>query len=119
MIRAPWNISIGTGTVIGDACSLDGRNGIEIGENVNMSTAVYIYTEQHDINDPWFESRNSGGKVIVADRAWLSSRTTVLPKVVVGEKERFWLPGDWLLKSGALWCLWRSTCQKIGTEIRI
>lgn len=85
MIRAPWNISIGTGTVIGDACSLDGRNGIEIGGNVNMSTAVYIYTEQHDINDPWFESRNSGGKVIVADRAWLSSRTTVLPKVVVGE----------------------------------
>lgn len=44
-----------------------------------------IYTEQHDINDPWFESRNSGGKVIVANRAWLSSRTTVLPKVVVGE----------------------------------
>ena len=41
--------------------------------------------EQHDINDPWFESRNSGGKVIVANRAWLSSRTTVLPKVVVGE----------------------------------
>lgn len=46
---------------------------------------IYIYTEQHDINDPWFESRNSGGKVIVANRAWLSSRTTVLPKVVVGE----------------------------------
>ena len=85
MIRAPWNISIGAGTVIGDACSLDGRNGIVIGKNVNMSTAVYIYTEQHDINDPWFESRNSGGKVIVANRAWLSSRTTVLPKVVVGE----------------------------------
>lgn len=52
----------GAGTVIGDACSLDGRNGIVIGENVNMSTAVYIYTEQHDINDPWFESRNSGEK---------------------------------------------------------
>ena len=43
MIRAPWNISIGAGTVIGDACSLDGRNGIVIGKNVNMSTAVYIY----------------------------------------------------------------------------
>lgn len=83
--RAPWNISIGKGTIIGDGCSLDGRNGLVIGENVNLSTDVYIYTEQHDINDPYFESGNSGGSVYVGDRAWLSSRTTVLPKVQVGE----------------------------------
>ena len=78
--RAPWNIFIGKGTIIGDGCSLDGRNGLVIGENVNLSTGVYIYTEQHDINDPYFESGNSGGSVYVGDRAWLSSRTTVLPK---------------------------------------
>lgn len=83
--RAPWNISIGKGTIIGDGCSLDGRNGLVLGENVNLSTDVYIYTEQHDINDPYFESGNSGGSVLVGDRAWLSSRTTVLPKVQVGE----------------------------------
>ena len=84
-IRAPWNIQIGKGTVVGDGASLDGRNGLVIGENVNISTDVYIYTEQHDINDPNFESLNSGGPVIIYDRAWLSSRTTVLPKVKIGE----------------------------------
>ena len=84
-IRAPWNIRIGKGTVVGDGATLDGRNGLIIGENVNISTDVYIYTEQHDVNDPYFESGNSGGKVVVGNRAWLSSRTTVLPKVEIGE----------------------------------
>lgn len=84
-IRAPWNISIGKGTIIGDGCQLDGRNGLRIGNNVNMSTEVYIYTEQHDVNDPYFASGSSGGCVVIEDRAWLSSRTTVLPKVHVGK----------------------------------
>lgn len=84
-IRAPWNIIIGTGTVVGDGAQLDGRNGIVIGNNVNISTDVYIYTEQHDVNDENFSSGNSGGTVVVSDRAWLSSRTTVLPKVTIGE----------------------------------
>lgn len=84
-IRAPWNITIGKGSIVGDGCQLDGRNGIIIGSNVNISTGVYIYTEQHDVNDPYFESGNSGGCVVIGDRAWLSSRTTVLPKVCVGK----------------------------------
>ena len=84
-IRAPWNISIGKGTVVGDGVQLDGRNGLVIGENVNISSEVYIYTEQHDINDEYFESRDSGGCVKIGDRVWLSSRTTILPNVNVGE----------------------------------
>lgn len=84
-IRAPWNITVGKGTVIGDGVILDGRNFITIGANVNISTAVSIYTEQHDINDPYFRSLNSGGEVIIEDRAWISSHTSILPKVHVGE----------------------------------
>ena len=84
-IRAPWNISVGEGTIIGDSCQLDGRNGLVIGKNVNFSTAVYIYTEQHDVNDAYFRSNDSGGTVVIEDYVWLSSRTTVLPKVRVGQ----------------------------------
>lgn len=69
-IRAPWKIKIDDGSVIGDECKLDGRNGIKIGKNVNFSTGVWIWTEQHDINDANFESNNSGGPVIIRDRAW-------------------------------------------------
>lgn len=82
-IRSPWNISIGKGSVIGDGVILDGRNFISIGKNVNLSTAVSIYTEQHDINDSLFRSLNSGGKVTIGDRAWISSHTTVLPKIYI------------------------------------
>ena len=84
-IRAPWNISIGEGSVIGDEVILDGRNFIKIGRNVNVSTGVNIYTEQHDINDPYFRSLDSGGDVVIGDRAWISSHSTILPNVYVGE----------------------------------
>lgn len=84
-IRAPWKIVIGEGSVIGDESKLDGRNGLIIGKNVNLSTGVWIWTEQHDINDPYFMSNNKGGKVIIEDRVWVSSRTVLLPSVHIGE----------------------------------
>ena len=82
-IRAPWNIEIGAGSVIGDESKLDGRNGIFIGENVNISTGVWIWTEEHKIDDPEFVDK--GGPVRIGDRAWISSRVTVPPNLVVGE----------------------------------
>lgn len=84
-IRAPWNIQVGRGSIIGDNVILDGRNHITIGENVNISTGVNIYTEQHDMDDPYFRSLNSGGEVVIEKRAWISSHSTILPKVHVGE----------------------------------
>jgi acetyltransferase-like isoleucine patch superfamily enzyme len=84
-IREPWNITIGDGTIIGDESKLDGRNGLYIGKNVNLSTGVWIWTEQHDYNDPLFRTLNKGGKVIIDDRAWISCRTIVLPGTHIGE----------------------------------
>ena len=84
-IRAPWNIKIGKGSIIGDNCILDGRNGIDIGENVNFSTGVWIWTEEHDHNDPDFLCNNKGGKVVIKDRAWISCRTIILPRIQIGE----------------------------------
>lgn len=83
-IRAPWNISIGEGTIIGDESKLDGRNGLIIGKNVNFSSGVWIWTEQHDMNDPYFRTNNSGGAVQIEDRAWISCRTIILPGVRIG-----------------------------------
>ena len=83
--RAPNNIIIGRGSIIGDQAVLDARNGIELGENVNFSTGVWIWTEQHDYNCPQFSCTDKGGKVIIGDRAWLSCRSIVLPGVTIGE----------------------------------
>ena len=84
-VRFPWKIEIGEGSVIGDESKLDGRNGLIIGSNVNFSTGVWIWTKQHDMNDSNFASNAKGGQVVIGDRAWISSRTTILPKVNIGE----------------------------------
>ena len=82
-IRSGFKICIGDGTIIGDNCILDGRSGLEIGKNVNLSSDVCIWTMQHDVNDSYF--KGSGGGVTIGDRAWISSNTVVLPNVSVGE----------------------------------
>lgn len=83
--RAPWNIYIGQNTIIGDDAKLDGRYGIEIGSNVNFSTGVWIWTNQHSVNDSNFSCENQGKKVSIGDRAWISCRTILLPGVNIGE----------------------------------
>lgn len=83
--RDPWNISIGNGSIIGDKCILDGRRGIVIGNNVNISTGVWIWTLQHQINSPSFETDTDAGIVEICDRAWISSRTTILPNCYIHE----------------------------------
>jgi len=84
-IRAPWNLIIDNGAVIGDKCILDARSGLYIGKNVNISTGCWIWTLQHDVNSPYFSVEGEGKPVVVKDRAWLSCRTIVLPGTVIGE----------------------------------
>ena len=82
-IRSPECIVIGDGTIIGHDAKLDGRRRLHIGNNVNLSTGVWIWTLQHDYRDPNFGV--IGGPVTIGDHAWLSCRVTILPGVTIGE----------------------------------
>lgn len=82
-IRNPWNIKIGKGSVIGNGTILDGRGGIIIGRNVNFSSGVWIWTNQHSPIDQSFCTVSA--PVEIEDRAWISSRTTILPGVTISE----------------------------------
>lgn len=85
-IRSIQRLTIGKGTIIGDNVLLDARNVIQLGSNVNISSNVSIYTEQHNHRDPEFRCNHGGNKrVIVGDRVWLGSNVTVLPGVKIGE----------------------------------
>ena len=81
-VRAPRGIRIGANSVIGIDGILDGRGGIAIGRNVNLSSEVAIWTAEHDVNHPLFQVRAE--PVVIEDFAWLSFRATVLPGVTVG-----------------------------------
>lgn len=79
-VRAPWNIKIGRNSIIGDEAKLDGRNGLIIKNNVNFSTGVWVWTDQHQVNSRNFESLPIGkGKVIIEDYCWCGPRTIILP----------------------------------------
>lgn len=85
-IRSGVNLHVGKGSIIGDNCILDARQGIYIGENVNLSSEVHLWTEAHDVNDPYFRSMpRNHGPIIVGNRAWLGSNVTVLDNVTIGE----------------------------------
>lgn len=84
-IRSPWNIQANN-CVISNNCLLDGRYGIKIGDNVVFGVGVHVWTAEHSINDPYFNSLPENCQpVIINDRAWICSDTTILPGVTIGE----------------------------------
>jgi len=82
-VRSPWKLSIGAGTIVGHHALLDARMGLTIGNNVNISNEVMIWTLHHDYNSPDFAQ--TGQPVIIEDYVWLCSRTVILPGVTIGK----------------------------------
>lgn len=79
----PWNITIGSNSIVGNDGFLDGRLHITIGNNVNIAGEVRIYTLEHDITSPTFGG--IGGPVIIHDWVYIGTRVTILPNVTIGE----------------------------------
>jgi acetyltransferase-like isoleucine patch superfamily enzyme len=82
-VRSPWKLRIGDNSVIGHGAMLDARMGLTIGQNVNLSNEVMIWTLHHDYNDPGFAQ--TGKPVVIEDYAWICSRAIILPGVVIGQ----------------------------------
>lgn len=86
-IRGSWNLTLGKGCIVGDQCILDSRReGIEIGENVNISSNVSFYTDSHDYNDPYFRaSSDKVGGIKIGNRAWIGPNSVILHGISIGE----------------------------------
>lgn len=85
-IRDSYKVHIGEGTIVGDNVILDGRNEIYIGKNVNFSSNVSIWTEQHDHRDPYFRCKTQIKKpVFIDDRVWIGPNVVILHSVHIGE----------------------------------
>jgi acetyltransferase-like isoleucine patch superfamily enzyme len=80
---AARHVSIGRHTVINPHCYLDGRGGLTIGDNVNISSHVVIVAGTHDIHDG-AEFSGSVRPICIEDYAWLCTRCTILAGVTVG-----------------------------------
>lgn len=81
-IRSPQRVIIGKNCNINKSVVLDGRMGLSIGSNVDISQEVNIWTEQHDYIDPHYKA--VGAPVVIEDYVWIASRATILPGVRIG-----------------------------------
>lgn len=81
-IRNPKGVVVGASSSIGHDCILDGRGGLVIGNSVNLSNGVWIWTMQHDVQSPSFAGVVKG--VGIGDFVWLGGRVIVLPGVTIG-----------------------------------
>jgi maltose O-acetyltransferase len=77
----PANITIGTGTIIGERCVLDGRDTLSIGNHVDIASEVMIYNSQHNIHDPHFLATEE--PVIIEDYVFIGPRAIILPGVTI------------------------------------
>jgi len=78
----PKNIQIGQGTIIGDHVTLDGRDKLTIGNNVDIASEVMIFNGQHDIHTPDF--RPITKPVTIKDYVFIGPRAIILPGVTLG-----------------------------------
>ncbi len=79
----PAGVQLGQHTVINRDVLLDGRTGIQIGNNVSISEGVAILTLEHDPHSSTFAER--GAPVRIGDRVFVGARALVLPGITIGE----------------------------------
>ena len=83
-VRDMRRIIIGQNANINSRCMFDSRGGkIEIGDFVDVSPEVNIWTLQHDPQDPDFGIK--GGDVRIGDFVWIGNRAIILPDLSIGE----------------------------------
>jgi acetyltransferase-like isoleucine patch superfamily enzyme len=85
-IRGIHKLKIGKGTIVGDNVLLAAQRGLTIGENVNISSNVSIYSDAHDHRDPYFRcTPQTTRPITIGNRVWLGSNAIVLTGVNIGE----------------------------------
>ncbi len=76
-------VKIGAGTVLNRGCYVDGRAGMEIGENVSISPYTYLLSLSHDPQSPVFST--VAKPVRIGSFVWIGARGMVLPGSNIGE----------------------------------
>lgn len=86
----PQGIVIGTGTLIGEKATLDGRQqlpnsrgGLHIGNHVDIASEVMIWTSQHDIHSANMATIEE--QVVIKDYVFIGPRAIIMPGVTIGE----------------------------------
>lgn len=89
-------LTVGDNVTINPDCYLDDRGTIYIGNNVNISHSVRIYTAGHDISSPMMSYFERSVKIL--DDVWVFPNVLIMPGVELSEG-CIVLPGSVITKS--------------------
>lgn len=64
-------------------CHIDGRNGIEFGENVWIGPDVKIISKNHNVNN--YYKYVEGQPIVIHANCWIGAGSIILPEVELGE----------------------------------
>lgn len=76
IIQSPWNLKIGSNSIINEFCFIDARGGINIGNNVSISYGSKIVTASHKLDDDNFEYFEES--VAINNNCWLGLNAIIL-----------------------------------------
>ena len=83
-ILAPYSIDIGENTSIGWFCHLDGRGGLKIGSNTNISSYTKFVTGTHDTDSTDYVTAQFK-PISIGSRVWICTGAIILPGVNIGD----------------------------------
>lgn len=79
----PKGIEIGSDTIVGDRCFLDGRAKLIIGSHVDIASQVMIYNSEHDLSAEDFVATLA--PVEIGDYVFIGPRAIIMPGVKIGK----------------------------------
>lgn len=79
----PWGVVIGNDVNIQLGCFIDGRGGLVICDNVDITIGVKILTQQHDLQDSKYTTVSRA--VYINSNCVIGSFALLMPGVTIGE----------------------------------
>jgi putative colanic acid biosynthesis acetyltransferase WcaF len=76
-IKYPWFLELGDHVWLGELVWIDNHTTVRIGSDVCISQGVYVFTGNHDWNDPRF--RFFCRAVTIGDGVWITAGCRIAP----------------------------------------
>jgi len=76
-IKYPWFLELGDHVWLGEGVWIDNHTTVAIGSDVCISQGVYLFTGNHDWNDPRF--RFFCQPITLADGVWVGAKAIICP----------------------------------------
>jgi putative colanic acid biosynthesis acetyltransferase WcaF len=80
-IKYPWFLELGDHVWLGEGVWIDNHTAVAIGSDVCISQGAYLFTGNHDWNDPVF--RFFCKPIAIGDGAWVGAKAIVCPGSVL------------------------------------